>query len=524
MLGFMTPLGAAKRTDDFAVFSHVRAEHVALYRAILRVFTDAKAAFSLHLRPSDIRVALSGHAAFDSSDAGSIEAALAQLCEWGNLEAHRDTADVATVEEFYRPRFLYQLTAEGEAAERALAVFYETLAQPGELQTAALEDIQRYLGELEKISEEPLPDEGVAHHALILLSARFEQLTFRAQTFIRDLQRRIDLRRIELSDFLSYKQTLIDHIERFIGELIVATYEIAQRIQNIEKRDVNRLLEVAAKRDSIDAIEPTRAERFTAALELWRTRWAGLRSWFISEASKPSQAEVLRSRARSAIPALLSGVAGINERRFRRSDRVADLQTLARWFAETDTDADAHRLWRAAFALSPARHLHVDQGTLDAWDENPVPSHVSWLVAEPLRISPRVRRSGRHVAKGPPRGVIDRSREKEFLAKLTRDEALQVAAAQQRLATGREMRLAAIGTLDSTAFDLFLDLLGEALAGKLHAGDSVVAYSSDGALRIELSPTGDESNAVITTSFGVFAGEDHYVTITDVFAKVSQAA
>lgn len=520
----MTTLASTQKLSELAVFSHVRAENVALYRAVLRVFTDAKAAFALHLRPADIRMLLAGNSAFDASDAGSIEAALGQLCEWGNLEAHRDTADVATVEEFYRPRFLYQLTAEGEAAERALAVFYETLAQPGELQTAALEDILQYLGELEKISEEPLLDEGVAHHALMLLSARFEQLTSRAQTFIRDLQRRIDLRKIEVSEFLSYKQTLIDHIERFIGELIVATYEIAHRIRNIEQRDVNRLLLGAARRESVDAIEPTRADRFASATELWQARWAGLRSWFISEASKPSQAEILRSRARSAIPALLSGVAGINERRFTRSDRAADLQALAKWFAETDTDADAHRLWRAAFALSPSRHLHVDEDTLDWREENPVAAHISWLVAEPLRISPRIRRSGRHLAKGPPRGVIDRRREKEYLAKVAKDEALQIAAAQQRLATGRQMRLSEIGTLDPTAFDLFLDLLGEAVACKLHAADTVVAYSSDGALRIELSPTDDEAFAVITTSFGLFAGEDHYITVTDVFASASEAA
>jgi hypothetical protein len=37
----------------------------------------------------------------DAGDAGGLEAALAKLCEWRNLEAHRDTADVATVEEFY---------------------------------------------------------------------------------------------------------------------------------------------------------------------------------------------------------------------------------------------------------------------------------------------------------------------------------------------------------------------------------------------------------------------------------------
>jgi uncharacterized protein (TIGR02677 family) len=494
-----------------------------LYRATLRVFTDAKAAFALHLRPSDIRESLAGNAVFQSSDVGAIDAALIQLCEWGNLQAHRDTSDVSTVEEFYRPRFLYQLTAPGEAAERALAVFYDTLAQPGELQTAALEDIRQYLGELARISEEPETDEGVALQTLMLLSTRFEQLMSRAQTFIRDLQRKMDLRGAEVGEFLSYKETLINHIERFIGELIVATYEIAQKIRAIEDRDVNRLLVAAARRESVDALEPTRAARFATAGERWRTRWAGLRSWFISEALKPSQAEILRARARSAIPALLSSVAGINDRRFTRSDRAADFQTLARWFAQADTDAQAHRLWRAAFALSPARHLHVDEETLDAREEMPISAQTSWLIAEPLRISPRVRKSGRHMAKGPPRGVIDRSREKQYLAKLAKDESLQIAAAQRQLATGRRMRLAAIGTLNPTAFDLFLDLLGEALATKLKPQESVVAHSSDGALRIELAPTEDDAQAVIVTTAGLFCGQDHFVTITDVFASVPEA-
>src|SRR2546430_2048334 len=45
--------------------------------------------------------------------------------------------------------------------------------------------------------------------------------------------------------------------------------------------------------------------------------WTGLRGWFLGRPDSPSQAEVLRSRARAAIPALLAAVAGIHERRTR---------------------------------------------------------------------------------------------------------------------------------------------------------------------------------------------------------------
>lgn len=258
--------------------------------------------------------------------------------------------------------------------------------------------------------------------------------------------------------------------------------------------------------------------RLADARKLWHARWAGLRGWFISHRSRPSQAEILRGRARAAIPALLGAVARINDRRITRSDRVADLQTLAHWFSEAASDRDAHRLWRAAFALAPARHLRVDDETLEQREQNPVAPQTSWLDADPLRISPRVRRTGRHVAKGPAKGVIDRSKEKELLARLARDEAQEIAAAQRRLANGTRLRLSELDAMETSAeFDLFLDLLGEALAAKINASETVLAQSSDGTLRIKLEPVGDGTQAVISTSDGELCGDDHFVTVSSVF-------
>jgi uncharacterized protein (TIGR02677 family) len=82
--------------------------------------------------------------------------------------------------------------------------------------------------------------------------------------------------------------------------------------------------------------------------------WTGLRRWFIGDGA-PFQAELLRARARSAIPALLTAVTQINDRRSHRADRAADFSTLARWFAQAPDDNAAHRLWRVASALAPAR-------------------------------------------------------------------------------------------------------------------------------------------------------------------------
>jgi uncharacterized protein (TIGR02677 family) len=506
------------------IFAYVTAEKAARYRAVMGAFVTAKEQFRLHLGRPDVLDTLADDEQSPATapiDLDETQALLTQLVEWGNLRADVDTAEVATVEEFNRPRFLYQLTAEGEAAERAIRHFDEAIRTPGELQTTALTDIRDLLRALLELTDRE-PDPAKVHRTLRALTDRFEELTDRAQTFIAGLQRTVDLHQVELDAFLAYKDRLIEYLERFIGELVVAQAEIAALLGRVEAAGSDRLLEIAATRDLEDALEVDEEGR-AEALTRWRGRWRGLRTWFLPEPGQLSQSDVLRARAREAIPAMLLAVSQINERRVSRADRASDLRTLARWFAEAPTDGDAHRLWRAAFGLTSARHLAIDEETLDARDAAPVPPATSWLDADPIRVAPQLRRTGRYVRRGRPRSVIDRSREKALLAQRAAEEAAQTAAARQRLATDAPVRLSELGELDRDAFPLFLDLLGEALARKLRPDEEVEATTADGGLAIRLSPTRDGTTATIRTTDGVLRGPDHHVEIIDLLATPTLA-
>ncbi len=500
------------RDEQLAVFSYLTAEKSDRYRQVMRAFLQAKERFVLHLRPANVVAALRGEGTDAERD--GIQTLLAQLVEWGNLRADPDHAEVATVEEFYRARFLYQLTVEGEAAERALAHFEELLVVPGELQTSALADIQELLAELLTLARAPSPDAGKVHRSLTTLTVRFEELTDRARTFITGLQRTVDLHGIDLDAFLAYKDRLIEYLERFIGDLVVAQGRIAALLADIDTAGAERLLRAAAERDLTDRLEVDDTDR-DAAHDRWTGRWSGLTSWFVAPAGGRAQAEVLRERARQGITDLLRAVSQINEQRVSRSDRPADLRTLARWFAQCENDADAHRLWRAAFGLTPSRHLKVDADTLDARADDPVPASTSWLDAPPLEVSPQLRRTGRYVRRGRPSTIIDRSEEKALLARQAAEEAAQLAAARAQLVTDGTVRLSDLRDLDRQAFGLFLDLLGEALASQVRPGHPVRVTSADGGLEIELTPTGDGRRATITTSDGALTGPDHQLRITD---------
>jgi uncharacterized protein (TIGR02677 family) len=500
----LAEIGAGLRTHS--VFTHVLVNKAELYRAILGAFLRSREQFIIHLRPAE--VARMVECAEEDADE-----ALGALERWGNLDATQDNAEVTSVEEFYRTRFLYQLSARGEAAERALSVFEETLHQPGELQTAALRDIVEFLEAIRILLGQAQIDVAKLHTQLLALTERFRNLTNRAQAFMRHLQSTIQLHGVSVEQFLEYKQLLIDYLERFLGDLVLAINEVSQKIVLLEQAGIREQFGAVALRATTDAL--TRTPELEAEERLrWEGRWHGLRRWFLGEAGSASQAEILRARAREAIPALLFTLQNINDQRVSRSDRFADWQTLALWFAQAPTGEDTHRLWRAAFGMAPARHLQINQETLDRRDQSPDGPRTSWLSAEPLWLSPKLRASGRVTVRSQATAVTDRTEEKRALAWQAADEAAQIMRAQQVLARGRPMRLSDFEELDPTSFDLLLDLLGEAMAIRIAPAAAVEATSMDGALAIRLSPADDlECEAEIVTSTGSLRGPDCEVTI-----------
>lgn len=493
-----------------SLFSHVTAEKCAVYRAIMEAFAAAKRQFRLHLRPDEVLLEAPWPAARPQLE--EVQQALTQLVEWGNLQAQSDTARVASIEDFYRKRLLYRLTAGGEAAEAGLRVFAATLARRAELQSVALEDIRARLMALAELARESPPDAAKIHAALRDLVHVFEGLAANAEAFMASLARSIDLQRADAAVVMSFKSRLIDYLQRFIGDLVTRSSQIAELLESLTASE-QALLQLAAEREARDAAPGdagSQAESAASRIASWRERWAGLRRWFLSESRGSSQAELLRRNALAAIPRLLQAVATLNERRAGRSDRAADFRRLALWFLEAGSDADAHRLWRAAFGLSPARHLALKV------PEEDVGAAASWKEAPPVEIFPLLREQGALPTRGAPPRIQDRSAERAQLAARAAEEAAQTDAARRRLATGRETRLSELGMLDRHAFRLFLTLLGEALAAQTHPDKPVERLTGDGTLVVRLEPLEAASRAVIETELGHFAGRDHMLRIREV--------
>jgi uncharacterized protein (TIGR02677 family) len=495
-------------------FTHLSVPNAGQYRRVLQTFARAKERFIVHLRPEDVAAEL--RVAADDQ----LTETLDQLVRWGNLRADIDTARVTTVEDFHRKRSLYQLTAAGQAAQQAITFYEEAIGRRGQLQSVALADIAGQLQALLVLGAEDDPDPAKVHLLLLSVAERFSSLADNAQAFMSALRRAIDFSDGDVDGFIAYKERLIDYINRFIADLANSGAQIAVLLTDLETAGHERLLRIAATREAADAV-PAGADAAQAlaraedqALDAWRNRWRGLVDWFTSrDAGHLSQARLLRQAAVTAIKQLIDAVGLLNERRSGRSDRSADFAALARWFAEAPDDAAAHRLWRAAFGLSPARHLSVTGDTADEWED--VPAGTPWAQAPPIRISPQLRKTGSYERRGKPSQVRDRSADRELLRLQAEQEAGQTAEARRRLRTSEPTLLSGLDVLDPRAFRLFLSLLGDALAARAPGDTEVKTVTSDGTMMVRLQLVPGGGTATVKTDGGVLTGPEHVIEITD---------
>lgn len=504
--------------EAYGPFAYLTAPNAPLYRRVMKALLAEKERFTVHVRPDQVHALLVSDGGEPTGE-DAVTEALERLAQpaWGNLLAFPDSGRVTALEDFYRRRMLYQMSREGETAERALAQYDAALGSRGALQSVALEDIVVLLTNLRDAvtaqSEGTEVDAAGTHQGLRSLRDRFGELAENAVAFMGSIQRTIDLHDADVEAFLAYKEQLIDYLERFIHDLLTRGASITELLAEIPDDGIRFLATTAAEREAIDAAPGEKESAVDIARAAWLGQWAGLTNWFVSTPGRESEAKLLRARARAAIPALLAVVRALHEKGGARTDRTQDFLTLARWFAELPSDGDRHRLWRSAFGLTPVRHLAVTATTEEAWAAAELGNATPWSEAPPIEISPQLRRSGSYERRGRATRVSDRSAAKAMLSERARHEAEQTAQARRRILTDGPRPLSAFGELDPVAFGLFLGLLGDALAAIGPEASTSQVHTSDGELTVTLTRTPGVGIAVIRTPDGELAGPDHLVDI-----------
>ncbi len=492
-----------------------------LHVALMSAFQDASV-LAPALNLDQVRTALASVGWDEPIDDDTLGAALASLVGWELLDATQDHgAQYATPSEFERKNLQWSLTRRGEAAIGGVLHALDSLRRAVGLQPAVLDAIGDGLGDLADLltqhGDEVPPR---LHLRLAEIENHLSSLIHSVRQFNGHLQR---LLRDDATDdvvFLDIKRRTITYLEEYVEGVERAQRRLVTAIERVEAGGMAVLFDralVGANLAPVGGTDPGPewlAER--------ARRWDALRVWFVGEADAHPRLDGLLEIARTAILELLR----VLERRWdnrRRSASVAhDFRRLAALFAAAPGDAEAHRLFGAAFGLWSARHAH-----LVSVDGEARASTTSWAVSVPVEVAPTLRRSGTMTNRGRVRPIADPSalratRQATEAAALAEHHELRAA-----LETDGSVRLSTFTKLAPETFTELLALLAVALEA-LPGSDGVRrATSIDGRVEVELADPNDDVEAVLAVEHGTLRSPDFHVSVTLVgnrcaFAEVAQ--
>jgi len=506
------PLPAAppRLLDQVPVLRYVTVENAPTYRAILEVFVQSKEHYVIELRPAEIRDRLARSGLHhELPDAEALDRHLDQLAEWKNLQRSHDTGAVSRVEDFYRRRWLYRLTAEGEAAHRAVREVEATVGRSGALQTSMLVEIRDALVALTSAARS-----GDAHglvRALHRLRGAFDSLAAQAALFLGELDRHAAEERIDEERFAGYKHALFAYLGRFIADLRRLRPEIAAAVADAEALAPARFLALAATGadlpPAVDGEDP--AVRWAADEA---ARWGGIREWFAGTPVAPPRVERLHGAALAAVVRLTRSLERLNDRRARAIDRAADFRTLARWFSACATDDEAHELWATAFGLYPARHFHLEERDPDLTRPDE-----SWWTAAPVEVPVRLRTRGAASRSGRPPPALDFSDGRTWIAARRRRERAELAGAMARFAGRGPVRLSSLAALERPELEQLLALLDEALVSPREPDGTRRGRTADGRFEVVLrTPEGQRRWVRLETPLGRLRCLDYELEVSAV--------
>lgn len=450
------------------LFRFTTTDHAELHTAVLRVFGVANGRLETVLTIDDVQQRLRHVGWTEQVTEDELTASLAALRQWGLLDSAQQR---------------YGLTRLGEAACAGIEHALSTLTSSGSLQTAVLDAISDRLDELAETT-----DDRRAFTALMELEAHLGALRSNTTRFNADLQRLLRDEQTDLATFQDVKRTTVTYLRDFVADLDARKQHVRAKINDI---DVVKLHERARNGADLYQDEHWLDERARA--------WDGLKAWF-------HNVDELQDVARRAIVQLLRVLDRISEQRKRPTNTAADFRALAKWFARTESEDEAHELFNAAFGLWPARHAHLAHA-----DGELIPSAEPWHNTPPVAVSPQLRTTGKldHIGStGKVRNVDEVRRNRRAQAEKERAE---LEHAWRQIQTDGPIRISTLTNLDHDTFHRLIDLVGRALGSDPDSTGTRTAGTSDGRMQINLRNA--RGWATITTQKGTLSGPDYVIDV-----------
>ena len=384
--------------------SYLTAANAWRYRAILRYFYIQHESMRHQLFPSEILEYLRQSLYFAEYSEDQLHQDLNQLVEWKNIIARQETSRVASIEEFKKKRFRYQVSPYTIEIERMV----RNLEQLGTSFGGSLEKtlFDRLLAALTRFASAQGTEGEELNGLWEDIFDAFSKLTKNATDYLAHLQSEKVEELMMTEAFLAYKDSLSDYLRNFVAAMQRTALKIEATLSKFEPAQVQGVFQrLAAYSLSIPRLDdiPDRDE----LVERYSLQWRNLIIWFLGDGNRPSDLLDLRRETHEAIRRITRFAQRLGERHHNHKSLRREYLHLAQRFADCHNLEAAHILSACVFGLNNTRHFWApEKDTEDiyaeVWDRP---------AAEIIR-PPRVRN---YRPKTRPNAIIDNGEEKEAM-------------------------------------------------------------------------------------------------------------
>ena len=266
--------------------AYLTAENVKRYRVILRFFFIQYERIKYWLDQEEVYAELKSHKEFTDYTLEQCKQDLDSLVNWKNLMAIQDTKKVTSVEAFKNRQYRYQLTEYGVEIERMTVRLEHLYVEGASLEPTLLERMAAEVKKFTTIYEDtPLK----VYTWWNDLNNDFKRLNQNYQDYMRDLNSAKAEELMKSSEFLVYKDKLIEYLRSFIKGLQLHAGVIEAELKQLDKNIIQTIFEKVVEYEmTIPRIDVEVNER--QMYENVKGRWDSIVSWFAGENGKESEA------------------------------------------------------------------------------------------------------------------------------------------------------------------------------------------------------------------------------------------
>lgn len=333
--------------------NYLNVENTGRYRSIIRLFYINYEKLRYWLYLEDVFRELTEDSYFYDYTMEQCQKDLETLVSWGNLSTIQDTKRAHTLEEFKNKKYRYQLSEYAVEIERMIVHLENLFVEGASLEPGVLERIRHHFSKANDINKE---SDELLYSWWSDLKNDFVRLNQNYQDYMHTLNSVKAEEMMKTTEFLTFKDHLIDYLRSFVKSLQLNVGRIEQYIKNIDEEQIKLTLdriiayEVAIPRMEVEVNETHIRENVIG-------KWESITGWFVAKNGEEPESGKVFDTTNEVIRKITRYASRIAELHNQGANRREEYKKLAEIFSKCSTLNEAHRFSASVFGIEKPLHI-----------------------------------------------------------------------------------------------------------------------------------------------------------------------